>query len=93
MFPEQLEAIASTHLAGDAIPWFQRMEKTLGEITWAQFSRALYKYFVPPDNEDPRGALSKVLLATSVREYQSNFQRLSFVTPESFVLSCFISRF
>ncbi|KAF8379112.1 hypothetical protein HHK36_028541 [Tetracentron sinense] len=86
--------LAAIHLTGDAIPWYQWMKKTIGEVMWRQFVRALCVRFRPAESEDPSGMLSKLCQTSIVREYQSQFEKLANRTqqlPELFLIGCFIS--
>ncbi|KAK9184859.1 hypothetical protein WN943_025210 [Citrus x changshan-huyou] len=64
-------SLAIGHLDGDAIPWYHWLEQTMGNMTWAQFKRALVTRFGTFKDGDAVGT-----------------QNL----PESFFISCFLSR-
>ncbi|TXG67782.1 hypothetical protein EZV62_009057 [Acer yangbiense] len=90
----QLMTLAAAHLTGDTIPWYQWLERTIGNLCWPQFTRALSTRFGTLEEADPGGALSKLSQNGTVKDYQVQFERLSNRTrglPESFLISCFLS--
>ncbi|KAK0590156.1 hypothetical protein LWI29_023336 [Acer saccharum] len=92
--PLQLMTLAAAHLTGDTIPWYQWLERTIGNLCWPQFTRALSTRFGTLEEADPGGALSKLSQNGTVKDYQVQFKRLSNRTrglPESFLISCFLS--
>lgn len=55
----QIMTLATAHLIGDAIPCYQWIERTMGELSLAQFTRALYNWFGELEEPDAGGGLSK----------------------------------
>ncbi|KAH7550551.1 hypothetical protein JRO89_XS13G0214900 [Xanthoceras sorbifolium] len=41
----ELLSLATVHLEGDAVPWYQCLEHSMGQMTWEQFKRALQTRF------------------------------------------------
>lgn len=91
---ERMAGLASMHLMGDAIHWYRWIKKTMGTISWAQFSHTLHARFRPPESEESSGALTKLRQTSSVQEYQTQFEQLinrNMQLPEPFLAGCFIS--
>ena len=70
-------ALASFHLQDDALQWYQWFEKARPNITWEEFTQALCVRFGPTDYEDFDKALAKLQQIGTVREYQTQFERLA----------------
>ncbi|KAK0579085.1 hypothetical protein LWI29_020745 [Acer saccharum] len=90
----QLMIVVAARLTSDTIPWYQWLERTIGNLTWVQITRALSTRFGKLEEADPGGALSKLRQNGTVKEYQVQFERLANRTnglPESFLVSCFLS--
>jgi hypothetical protein len=68
--------IASIHLEGEAIQWYDWFEASHG-ITWATFVEGLLVRFGPSAFEDVDDELAKIRQTSSVSEYQSRFERLA----------------
>lgn len=86
--------IASFHMEGRALAWFQWMNTTEQFPSWSAFLNALRTRFAPSQFEDPSGALSKLTQTGTVAQYLSDFEDLANCTaglPSTFLLSCFIS--
>ncbi|KAK0578134.1 hypothetical protein LWI29_005664 [Acer saccharum] len=62
--------VAAAYLTGDTIPWYQWLERTIGNLTWVQFTKALATRFGKLEEADPGGALSKLRQNGTVKEYQ-----------------------
>ncbi|KAF8412640.1 hypothetical protein HHK36_000608 [Tetracentron sinense] len=93
---KQMTTIATIHLIGDVVPWYQWVKKPIGELTWQQFTKALCERFGPIDGGDPSGNLSKLYQGGSIREYQTQYERLTNCSPklpESFLFLIFIDVF
>ncbi|KAK9195245.1 hypothetical protein WN943_003365 [Citrus x changshan-huyou] len=87
-------SLAIGHLDGDAVPWYHWLEQTMGNMTWAQFKRALVTRFRTFEDGDAVGSITKLRQTGTVIEYQRQFERLADRTrnlPESFFISCFLS--
>ncbi|XP_052291764.1 uncharacterized protein LOC127900631 [Citrus sinensis] len=87
-------SLAIGHLDGDAVPWYHWLEQTMGNMTWAQFKRALVTRFGTFEDGDAVGSITKLQQTGTVIEYQRQFERLADRTrnlPESFFISCFLS--
>ncbi|KAK9180900.1 hypothetical protein WN944_024036 [Citrus x changshan-huyou] len=87
-------SLAIGHLDGDAVPWYHWLEQTMGNMTWAQFKRALVTRFGTFEDGDAVGSITKLRQTGTVIEYQRQFERLADRTrnlPESFFISCFLS--
>ncbi|KAH9679855.1 hypothetical protein KPL71_026304 [Citrus sinensis] len=87
-------SLAIGHLDGDAVPWYHWLEQTMGNMTWAQFKRALVTRFGTFEDGDAVGSITKLRQTGTVIEYQRQFERLVDRTrnlPESFFISCFLS--
>ena len=69
--------LASFHLQDDALQWNQWFEKARINITWEEFTQALCVRFGPTDYEDFDEALAKLQQTGTVREYQTQFERLA----------------
>ena len=69
--------LASFHLQDDALQWNQWFEKARLNITWEEFTQALCVRFGPTNYEDFDKALAKLQQIGTVREYQTQFERLA----------------
>lgn len=86
--------LATLHLEGKALNWYQWFEKCHGQMTWVLFKDGIVSRFGPNTYEDVMGDLTKLRHTTTVRVYQEQFEELANRTtnlPESFFISCFIS--
>ncbi|KAH9802546.1 hypothetical protein KPL71_001435 [Citrus sinensis] len=89
-----LLSLAIGHFDGDAVPWFHWLEQTMGEMTWAQFKRALTTRFGTLEENDAVGSLTKLRQTGTVLDYQRQFEKLADRTSnltELFSISCFLS--
>lgn len=59
----ELLSLAIGHLDGDVVPWFHWVKQTLGEMTWAQFKRALTTRF-----GTSKSMMQLVVLPSSVKQ-------------------------
>ena len=69
--------LASFHLQDDALEWYQWYEQSQPNVTWEQFTQALCIHFGLSDYEDFDKALVKLQQTGTVREYQTQFERLA----------------
>ncbi|KAH9655868.1 Cinnamyl alcohol dehydrogenase 5 [Citrus sinensis] len=89
-----LLSLAIGHLDGDAVLWFHWLEQTMGEMTWAQFTRALTTRFGTLEENDAVGSLTKLRQTRTILDYQRQFEKLADRTSnltEPFFISCFLS--
>jgi len=68
--------LASFHLQDDALQWYRWFEKARPNITWEEFTQALCVCFGPTNYEDFDEALAKLQQIGTVREYQTQLERL-----------------
>ncbi|KAF8364731.1 hypothetical protein HHK36_033288 [Tetracentron sinense] len=76
--------------SGEALQWYCWLEKIQGAPYWEDFVTAMHSRF---GLEDCFGALAKLKQTTSVKEYQSQFERLANRTDgltDFFLISCFV---
>ena len=93
-FNEKL-LMASFHMDGDALIWFQDCEETGIFNNWEGFVEALLTRFGMTAYEDPMEALTRLRQTTSVVAYKGQFEALSNRLKSLFdvhKLSCFLSR-
>ncbi|KAH7557264.1 hypothetical protein JRO89_XS11G0091300 [Xanthoceras sorbifolium] len=79
---------------GDAVPWYQWLEHSMGQMTWEQFKRALQTRFGSLEEANAGGTLPKLRQTGTIKDYQLQFERLANRIrdlPESFLISCFLS--
>ncbi|KAA8529666.1 hypothetical protein F0562_034234 [Nyssa sinensis] len=91
--PQHRVLLASVHMEGKAITWFQELESAGGFPSWESFVRALLIRFGPSAYEDPMEALTKLRQATTVDAYKCEFEYLSnqlHGLAEPYKLSCFL---
>ena len=69
--------LASFHLQDDALEWYQWFEQSQPNVQWEEFTQALCIRFGPSDYEDFDEALAKLQQTGTVREYQTQFERLA----------------
>ncbi|XP_028802456.1 uncharacterized protein LOC114757550 [Neltuma alba] len=93
--PQRL-MIASVHLDGDVLPWFQMMEKSGRIPTWSIFAKAVEAQYGPTQFECPRSQLFKLTqqgLGGKLEEYNQKFLALANRTeeiPEAALLDCYL---
>lgn len=68
--------LASFYLEGDAQVWLQRKKALRAQMDWEEFKNELMLRFGIASYEDSFGELCKLKQTTSVRDYQSRFERL-----------------
>ena len=92
-FHERL-LMASFHMDGDALVWFQDSDENGVFATWEGFVDALLTRFGTAAYEDPMESLTKLRQTFNVVIYKGQFKALSNRTKglsESHKLSCFLS--
>ncbi|KAL4191008.1 hypothetical protein AMTRI_Chr07g78690 [Amborella trichopoda] len=91
---EEHVALASFHLEGDAQLWYQLFKQEGGEMTWQTFCDRLHARYGPTQFQDFFGEFAKLQQIGTVRDYQTQFERLltkmGYLPPSSRG-SCFIS--
>lgn len=86
--------LASFHMDGDALVWFQDAEEAGVFTSWEAFTKALYTRFGTMVYDDLMEALHRLRQTASVIEYKAQFELLSNRIrglSEKNKLSCFIS--
>ena len=92
--PHHRILMASFHMEGKALVWFQDIEAAGGLSSWDGFIRALLTRFGASPYDDPMEALIRLKQTTTVEEYKSQFEFLSNQLrglAKSYKLSCFLS--
>ncbi|KAL6316337.1 hypothetical protein AAG906_017972 [Vitis piasezkii] len=92
--PHHRVLLASFHMEGKALVWFQDIEAAGGISSWEGFVRALQTRFGSSPYEDPMEALIRLKQTSTVEDYKSQFEALSNQLrglAESYKLSCFLS--
>ena len=69
--------MASYHLDGEALIWFQDAEQAGGFASWEVIIRALQTHFSTSAYDDPMEALTRLKQTTTVVFYKGNFKILS----------------
>jgi hypothetical protein len=69
--------LASIHMEGKALVWFQDMELSGSLHNWHALTQALLERFGPSGYDDPMEALSKLKQTTIVDDYKERFEALS----------------
>lgn len=72
---EQLPLVAY-HFEGEAQLWYQLLQDEGEELTWTTLKEGLYTRYRPTKYVDVFGDLTKLKQTRTVREYQSQFERL-----------------
>ena len=86
--------MASFHMEGDALVWFQDSDENGVFVTWEGFVEALLTRFGSTAYKDPMESLTRLRQTTSVDVYKGQFEALSNKIKglsESHKLSCFLS--
>ncbi|RVX03831.1 Transposon Tf2-8 polyprotein [Vitis vinifera] len=92
--PHHRVLLASFHMEGKALVWFQDIEAAGGISSWEGFVRALQTRFGSSPYENPMEALIRLKQTSTVEDYKSQFEALSNQLrglAESYKLSCFLS--
>ncbi|CAL1395724.1 unnamed protein product [Linum trigynum] len=73
---EEKVLLASIYLEGEAQLWLQVLKDGDQQLTWDDMKRGLHTRFGPTQFEDFFGELTKLRQTGSVRDYQSQFEKL-----------------
>lgn len=87
--------IASVHMDGTVVPWFQMLRKKHELPNWAGLTKAMEIKFGPSQYEAPRAKMFKLSQTTTVKEYHWSFVALANRAEglsDDAVMDCFISR-
>ncbi|XP_054820707.1 uncharacterized protein LOC129319639 [Prosopis cineraria] len=85
--------LASIHMDGAAIPWFQMMLKSNLLTTWESLTQAIEAHFGPTQFEHPRSQLFKLTQTDSLDSYHQQFMTLANRTEgvtDDALLDCFV---
>ncbi|XP_075656325.1 uncharacterized protein LOC142626382 [Castanea sativa] len=85
--------MASYHLDGDALIWFQDAKQAGGFVSWEVFVKVVHIRFGVTAYDDPIEALTRLKQVSSMAAYKGNFEILSnriTKLSESHKLSCFL---
>ena len=74
--------LASLHLKGNVLEWFQGYGTSNMEINWTQFSIDFVSRFDPSVYDNPIGQITKLKQVFMVRVYQEQFEALMARTSE-----------
>lgn len=86
--------LASFHMEGKALSWYQDLEATGGITSWEGFLTSLQTRFGPSAFEDPMADLTRLKQTSTVEAYKSEFEVISNQLrglAEPYKLSCLIS--
>lgn len=92
--PAQRLLIASYHMEGEALVWYQYALDTGEFNSWDTFVQALLVRFVPTAHDDPMEALTRLKQTSTVSAYNTQFESLSYRLKglsNHHKLSCFLS--
>ena len=73
---EEKIPLAMYHLEGEAQLWYQILKEEEGEVTWLTLKEGLNSRYGPTEFDDFFGDLTRLKQVGSVREYQSQFEKL-----------------
>ncbi|CAM8975241.1 unnamed protein product [Rhodiola kirilowii] len=79
--PDQKLFIASFHMAGDALKWFQWLHATQQRHDWESFSAAIITRFGPHAYYSAEALINKLFQTSSVDVYIDEFETLSMRAP------------
>ena len=86
--------MASYHVEGEALIWFQDAENSSLFIDWEAFVKAVHVRFGATSYDDPMESLRRLKQTSSVLAYKGQFKAISNRVQslsESHKLSCFLS--
>lgn len=86
--------IASVHLDGEVVPWFQRLQKAGKLTSWQAFTKSLECTYGPSIFDCPRYSLFRLTQDGSVAQFYAHFTALANRVdgvPEQILLDCFVS--
>jgi hypothetical protein len=89
MFP-----LASFHLEGETLIWFQDAEGSAQVNTWDSFCKSSMTRFGPTAYDDPMEAMTRLRQTSTVAVYKAQFEELSNILRGltlGYKLSCFLS--
>jgi hypothetical protein len=90
----QMLMLASIHMEGKALVWYQDMDMAGALPNWEVFTHALLERFGPTCYDDPMESLTRLKQVSSVEEYKESFEaisnRLRGISDYN-KLSCFLS--
>ncbi|KAF5476973.1 hypothetical protein F2P56_003657 [Juglans regia] len=92
--PAQKLLLASYHMEGDALVWYQEALDTAQFVSWETLVRAMLVRFGPTAYDDPMETLTRLKQVTTVATYKASFEALSHRVrglSEHHKLSCFLS--
>ena len=73
---EEKVPLATYHLEGEAQLWYEILKEEKGEVTWLTLKEGLNSRYGPTEFDDFFGDLTRLKQVGSVREYQSQFEKL-----------------
>ncbi|CAM8923644.1 unnamed protein product [Rhodiola kirilowii] len=79
--PGQHMMVATFHIAGEALKWFQWMHATHQIIDWPSFARDLLSRFGPSAYTHPEVAINQLIQTGPLVDYIREFETLSTRTP------------
>ncbi|RWW44731.1 hypothetical protein BHE74_00049477 [Ensete ventricosum] len=82
MSDDAMVEITIIYLESDAIQWYNWLEYNHGALTWNQFKNALLNRFGPAEYENIDGQLAKIRQTSTIQEYQTRFQKLSYLAHD-----------
>jgi hypothetical protein len=85
--------IASFHIEGKAITWYQELEETWIITSWEAFVKALQIHFRTSSYDDPMKALISIKQTSTIELYKTQFEILSNRVrglSDSHRLNCFL---
>ncbi|KAF5462657.1 hypothetical protein F2P56_018645 [Juglans regia] len=92
--PQHKLRLASFHMEGPSLVWFQDLEESGTIQDWEGFTKALLVRFGPSAYDDPMEYLTRLKQTGSVEDYKTSFEGLSNrlkKLSEDYKLSCFLS--
>ena len=87
-------AIASMHLEGKALNWFQGYEPSVKDLNWETLATNITARFRQETYDNPIGQITKLKQISSIHIHQEQFEALMVRTKglkEDFFVQCFIS--
>ncbi|KAF5477481.1 hypothetical protein F2P56_004118 [Juglans regia] len=92
--PAQKLLLASYHMEGEALVWYQEALDTAQFVSWETLVRAMLIRFGPTAYDDPMETLTRLKQITTVAAYKASFEAISNRVrglPDHHKLSCFLS--
>ena len=84
------EQIASIHLEGKVLPWFQLLEKAHQVPDWLSLSTVIQIQFGPSQFDNPHSDLFKLKKSSTVANYYASFTELANQSYGLIILYCLI---